>query len=417
MALFPAYAEVESNKVRDSSKELDLQTYKSFQTGGALSLHSRYFEKTSESKKESSEGREVSSAEEEEEGNVPPKKKKKKSDKKRRKKKKHKKKSGRYSDSSRSDSDTIFRVTSKGQKRQMGIRGKAAHPWAWTLAGRESAGRSSESNKKQKGRDKKKAADRYFSAVSRQLLRSEPPVPTLPTIPERVDATGSTSFLLLGDDEERKTGETGNRTQTSSVNPLGVYDSSTALWLQGKGQQEQPEQPKQDIETGQSAALLSGRTEEFNRRLREQPADTQLWIKFIRYQDELSAAVFGVEEDKQGCDPSERRKSSYRAVLEKKLSIAERAVATNPGCIALQLERLRVCQELWEPSLLAKEWKKLVFLHPNSTPLWREYLLFTQSYFSNFTVPKVNSAYGKCLSTLSAVRDGSMLLSPGPARD
>lgn len=33
--------------------ELDLQTYKSFQTGGALSLHSRYFEKTSESKKES----------------------------------------------------------------------------------------------------------------------------------------------------------------------------------------------------------------------------------------------------------------------------------------------------------------------------------------------------------------------------
>lgn len=50
----------------------------------------------------------MSSAEEEEEGNVPPKKKKKKSDKKRRKKKKHKKKSGRYSDSSRSDSDTIF---------------------------------------------------------------------------------------------------------------------------------------------------------------------------------------------------------------------------------------------------------------------------------------------------------------------
>lgn len=74
--------------------------------------------------------------------------------------------------------------------------------------------------------------------------------------------------------------------------------------------------------------------------------------------------MFGVEEDKQGCDPSERRKSSYRAVLEKKLSIAERAVATNPGCIALQLERLRVCQELWEPSLLAKEWKKLVSPQP-----------------------------------------------------
>lgn len=53
-----------------------------------------------------------------------------------------------------------------------------------------------------------------------------------------------------------------------------------------------------------------------------------------------------------------------------------------------------------------------MFLHPNSAPLWREYLLFTQSYFSNFTVPKVNAAYGKCLSTLSAVRDGSMVSHP-----
>lgn len=52
----------------------------------------------------------MSSAEErkEEEDNVPPKKKKKKSEKKREKKKKHKKKSGRYSDSSGSDSDTIY---------------------------------------------------------------------------------------------------------------------------------------------------------------------------------------------------------------------------------------------------------------------------------------------------------------------
>lgn len=71
--------------------------------------------------------------------------------------------------------------------------------------------------------------------------------------------------------------------QTSSVNPLGVYDSSTALWLQGKGQQ-QTEQQKQDTETGKSGVLLAGRTEEFNRRLREQPADTHLWIKFIQYQ-------------------------------------------------------------------------------------------------------------------------------------
>uniref|UniRef100_A0A8D0D0N6 NRDE-2, necessary for RNA interference, domain containing n=1 Tax=Sander lucioperca TaxID=283035 RepID=A0A8D0D0N6_SANLU len=395
-------------------------------------------------------GRDVSSAEEEkeEEGNVPPKKKKKKSEKKRKKKKKHKKKSGRYSDSSGTDSETIFPSDLKrpaplascfswlddlqSPTKQPFCVDRKADPSNWTYKslyrgdvarykrkGSSSLGldfrrqgvswEESESNKKQKGGDKKRAADRYFSTVSRQLLRSQPPIPTLPTIPERGDAISPASFL-----PQVVKGEvfTISKSQTSSVNPLGVYDSSTALWLQGKGQQEQTEPQKQDIPTGQSAALLAGRTEEFNRRLREQPEDTQLWIKFIRYQDELSATVFGGEEEQQGSDSAERRKSSYRAVLEKKLSIAERAVATNHSCIALQLERLRICQELWEPSLLAKEWKKLVFLHPNSAPLWKEYLLFTQSYFSNFTVSKVNSAYGKCLSTLSAVRDGSMVSHP-----
>lgn len=65
-----------------------------------------------------------------------------------------------------------------------------------------------ESNKKQKGGNKK-GADRYFSTVSRQLLSSQPPVPTLPTIPECSDAASPTSFLLLGDDEENKETEKG----------------------------------------------------------------------------------------------------------------------------------------------------------------------------------------------------------------
>ena len=72
----------------------------------------------------------------------------------------------------------------------------------------------SESNKKQKGGDKKKAADRYFSTASRQLLRSEPLVPTLPTIPKDGNAISTSSFLPLGGDEESKGGKTGKRSTT-----------------------------------------------------------------------------------------------------------------------------------------------------------------------------------------------------------
>lgn len=71
--------------------------------------------------------------------------------------------------------------------------------------------------------------------------------------------------------------------QSTAVNPLGVYDSSTALWLQGKGQQVLTEQENSDKKS-EPSAVMTERTEEFNRQLREQPSDTQLWIKFIKFQ-------------------------------------------------------------------------------------------------------------------------------------
>ena len=68
--------------------------------------------------------REVSSAEEqkEEADNVPSKKKRKKSEKKKKKKKKHKKKSGRYPDSSGSDSQTTYPSDLKREQEAAGYR-------------------------------------------------------------------------------------------------------------------------------------------------------------------------------------------------------------------------------------------------------------------------------------------------------
>lgn len=63
-----------------------------------------------------------------------------------------------------------------------------------------------ESNKKQKVKEKKKGANRYFSTTSCQLLTSEPPVSTLPTTPENTFAIGASSFLALCDNEEKAIG-------------------------------------------------------------------------------------------------------------------------------------------------------------------------------------------------------------------
>lgn len=71
----------------------------------------------------------------------------------------------------------------------------------------------SETNKKKKGGDSKKAADRYYSAVSRQLLRSAPALPVLHTTPDGSDAATSAFFLPLSDDEAENRGEKGTKSK------------------------------------------------------------------------------------------------------------------------------------------------------------------------------------------------------------
>lgn len=108
----------------------------------------------------------------------------------------------------------------------------------------------------------------------------------------------------------------------------------------------------------------------------------------------------------------EKRKRSQKLVLDRKLAILERAIESNQSSVELQLAKLELCAEFWEPSALLREWQKLIFVHPNKTALWQKYLLFCQSQFSTFTVTKIHGLYGKCLSTLSAVLDGSILSHP-----
>ncbi|XP_016061178.1 PREDICTED: protein NRDE2 homolog isoform X2 [Miniopterus natalensis] len=194
---------------------------------------------------------------------------------------------------------------------------------------------------------------------------------------------------------------------TTWLNPLGIYDQSTTLWLQGQGPSEQ-ESKQPDSQPDRENALLKAKVEEFNRRVRENPQDIQLWMAFVAFQDEVmrSPGLYAIEEGEQ------KRKRSLKLILEKKLAILERAIESNQSSVDLKLAKLKLCTEFWEPSTLLREWQKLIFLHPNNTALWQKYLLFCQSQFSTFSVSKIHSLYGKCLSTLSAVKDGSILSHP-----
>ncbi|KAM9201970.1 LOW QUALITY PROTEIN: nuclear exosome regulator NRDE2-like [Dugong dugon] len=194
------------------------------------------------------------------------------------------------------------------------------------------------------------------------------------------------------------------------LNPLGIYDLFTTQWSQGQGPAEQESRPPDSQPDRECRS--QGQGEEFNRKIGENPQDTQLWMAFVTFQEKAKPGLYAFDEGEQ-----EKRKWSL-LILEKKLAILEPAIESNQSSVDL-LAKLKLCTEFWEPTTLVKELKKLIFLYPNNTALWQKYLLFCQKYllfcqsqFSTFSLSKIHNLYGKCLSTLSSIKDGSILSHP-----
>ncbi|XP_074921736.1 nuclear exosome regulator NRDE2 isoform X3 [Chelonoidis abingdonii] len=246
-----------------------------------------------------------------------------------------------------------------------------------------------------------KQPERYFTKNSVQLLSTD----GIPVYSKSQTSSGPSTFIPVSQlDSDAPP-------PTTCVNPLGIYDPLTTLWLQGKGPPEHETLKQQaSQETSENVnSILKAKVEEYNRMVRENPRDVHTWMEFVSFQDEVmrGPSPYAIKEGEQ-----EIRRKSFKLILEKKLAILERAIESNPNDVDLKLAKLKLCTEFWEPSSLIKEWQKLVFLHPNNPVLWQKYLLFCQSQFSTFSVSKVHSLYGKCLSTLGAVQDGSMVSHP-----
>ncbi|XP_061215930.1 nuclear exosome regulator NRDE2 isoform X2 [Neopsephotus bourkii] len=257
---------------------------------------------------------------------------------------------------------------------------------------------SSASKKKQTQRQ----PERYFTKDNVKMLNTDG-VPVC----SKISPSGPTTFIPISQVE------TDDPSGATELNPLGIYDSSTLQWLQGKGCKSADREPETTQQTIQEPGIniksdLMTKVEEHNKKVRENPGDINAWMEFVSFQDEL----LGGPGPYASKGEQEVRRKSLKFILEKKLAILERAIESNPSNVDLKLARLKICTEFWEPPALIKEWQKLIFLHPNSPELWKKYLLFCQSQFTTFSVSKINSLYGKCLTTLAAVRDGSMVSHP-----
>ncbi|XP_058722605.1 uncharacterized protein LOC131594475 isoform X2 [Vicia villosa] len=133
---------------------------------------------------------------------------------------------------------------------------------------------------------------------------------------------------------------------------------------------------------------MLNKTREFNKLTRERPHDEQVWIAFAEFQDKVARM--------------QRQKGARLQLLEKKISILEKAVELNPENEDLLLFLLKAYQIRDSSDVLIGRWEKILLQHSGSYKLWSEFLHVIQRDFSKFKVSVVRKMYVHAIEALSA---------------
>ena len=143
-------------------------------------------------------------------------------------------------------------------------------------------------------------------------------------------------------------------------------------------------------------------TGEYNSSLLEQPHNVSLWLEFLAFQNQL--LEWG-HLPGESTDHTSRKK---QALVERKLSIYERALQQNPMSVDLLLGYMALAREKLEMEEILRKWKDIVFRQPNQPSLWLGYIHFCQTNFSSFKTSSVGSIYCKCINTLLSIMEGDL---------
>ncbi|KAL4578898.1 hypothetical protein LXL04_015029 [Taraxacum kok-saghyz] len=130
------------------------------------------------------------------------------------------------------------------------------------------------------------------------------------------------------------------------------------------------------------------KTKEFNIMTREQPHNEKFWLEFANFQDKVESR--------------QPQRGARLQILEKKISILERAVEVNPDNEELLLALMSAYQRRDNNDVLIGRWEKLLMHHSGSYKLWREFLRIVEGDFSRFKVSEVRKMFASAIQALSA---------------
>lgn len=221
--------------------------------------------------------------------------------------------------------------------------------------------------------------------------------------------------------DSRSRGKKEKRHRPLRYHQISALDPSHSIQLKfgGKRSFEEPScqaflhlevddlEAKEDMRTPET--YITQLTSDYNQQLLADPHNVSLWLEFICFQDE--ALVWGKMPSLLGAvgEDAQHITKKRLALLERKVAIFERALESNPLSEQLLVGHMELVQETWETEHLVKRWKDIVFKQPHRSLLWLKYITFCQSRFSFFRFSALSSLYSKCLSTLSAILNRTIL--------
>lgn len=129
------------------------------------------------------------------------------------------------------------------------------------------------------------------------------------------------------------------------------------------------------------------KTREFNKTTREHPHDEKVWLAFAEFQDRVASM--------------QPNKGARLQILEKKISILEKATELNPENEELILYLLKAYQSRDSTDVLLGKWEKILIHHSGSYKLWEEFLRVVRGEFSRFKVSEMRRMYAHAIQALS----------------
>ncbi|KAJ0106041.1 hypothetical protein Patl1_19470 [Pistacia atlantica] len=130
------------------------------------------------------------------------------------------------------------------------------------------------------------------------------------------------------------------------------------------------------------------KTREFNKLTREHPYDEKGWLAFADFQDTVAS--------------KQPQKGARIQILEKKISILEKAVELNPDNEELLLSLMKSYQRRDNTDVLIGRWEKVLMQHSGNYKLWREFLHVVRGEFSRFKVSDMRKMYAHAIQAIAA---------------